>query len=214
MRLRDIPGLAERIASLRVIRTASFVSIPETIAGIEVLPMSLRHRDILELCGSPFVCGGPISISDIGAFLWIVSTEYRPPSFWGKIVRRKFLRRVARLRVPPPFGPLPADFDPGRHTVASICARIDDYLAETFTDAPAGGDGKIRPRAYCTTAALVDTFASEYGWTADYTRGLPIKALLQLLNRINERAGASVNDGTEDVVGRWLDRRNAELKAN
>jgi hypothetical protein len=201
LKLADIPGYADAVKQERFIRTAAFAPILERVCGVLVNPLTFQHLAMLETCGSPFVCGGPISIMDVGAFLWIVSPEYCK----SKWKRKRFLRRVGKLRYVFP-SPLPPDFHPGRYTLERAVHEVFDYISEAERDLPGSSGGRGGPGYYSIPAVIVDTIASAYGWGESYIMQTPIKRLLQYRNRIMERNGAGTLFNPSDAVRqRWLD---------
>ena len=53
----EIPGYREAVARERLARDASFMPVTETVAGFELVPMTLRQYLILSLMRSPLLTG-------------------------------------------------------------------------------------------------------------------------------------------------------------
>lgn len=177
MNLERSQAKARRIEE--VVRQRAMLPLPFEINGWTVRQFTLRHFSILIQLGSPFVCGGPARIEDVGVFLWVVSPEYDHSSFvspytlWGKVRRFFALRKrkafMARLSHHPRWGL----FEP----------RIRKYLARAFMDRPPSGPGKSI--AACYDASMIHRIAIYYHWTEDEIYAKPMARLFQYLNWIS-----------------------------
>lgn len=192
MSLTDqIPGLREAVEKEQFIRDTAFLDIPEQICGIDVKPLTLRHVLALSLVGSPFMVGGNPSPVDCAQFLWCVSTRWNPDSKWQ---RRLFMIRCGKINA------------------VDCVNQIDEFLRESFQDAPPRMGGGDRPSYYSYAAFMVDTFAHQYGWTDSQTLDMPCKRAFQLLCAIRKRNNpeATLFNPSDSVRGKWLDEINRE----
>ena len=169
----------------------------ESICGVAVLPMSLRHLSILRLTESPFIVGGLPTAVDVARFLWIVSPIHRPISgVKDKVAHLLFTWRLRGL-----------DF------VSSVTA-IRAYIDAAMADSPPQGDGN--GKAYFSfSASIVDLLGAEYGWTPEVVARLPLKATFQLVNRIRRRGDpkACLFNRSEKIKSPELLRLDAEARA-
>lgn len=172
------------------IRESAYLDCPETICGIEVLPLSIRHLVILDYLGSPFVSGGQADAGDVAQFLWIVSPLFE----WNaKEKRDKFTRGLRRLR-----------FHDANQQIA-------DYVAAAFADAP-GNSGKNEVAYVAWPAHLVHLFASEYGWDEKKVLGLPFRRAWQYwrcIAREHDPKRILFNPLSDRVKSDWLNSVNS-----
>lgn len=101
-----VPGLAELRARERQNRALAFAGLTHTLCGVEVLPLTPRHRLALQLTRNAFTVAGVEPMEgDLFAFLWLLSPDYRSPVQGGRIAsawRQWRLRRhVRRLDLAP-----------------------------------------------------------------------------------------------------------------
>lgn len=59
-------------------RAHVFLELPETICGIECVPLTPRRVEWLRLAKSPFIVGGKAGPIEVAQFLWIVSKQFTP----------------------------------------------------------------------------------------------------------------------------------------
>jgi hypothetical protein len=159
--LDDIPGLKEarERATEREheIRRGPFLPLPKVIAGVSLLPMTLRHYVHLDAVGSPFLIHEFGALEDVLQFLWLLSPDYVQPSPRLRLpdVRK---RRAAFLRKIKPRA--------GRCVLGRVCKKIRALVEETLFECPKPGrrrDAETRSIAHIA-ACLVDEFAGKYGW--------------------------------------------------
>jgi hypothetical protein len=87
------------------------------------------------------------------------------------------------------------------------CAEIYAYVEDAFADSPASsGEKSSAPSPTSWAAVLVDLFAREYGWRADYVLGIPLKCAFQYLRAITKhhRPDAIFFNPHDRVVGNYL----------
>lgn len=146
-------------------REAVYLDLPEKVGGYSVRPLTVLDYTTLHLVRSPFICGGHPEPGDVWQFLWHQSVKYSRTS---KLRARRF--RWSLYWYP--------DYP-------SLIVGIRAYVAEALGDMPGGG--KAGKSYYSFLASVVDCLASEYGWTRDAIRSLPIKEVAQYLKAIKRR---------------------------
>lgn len=183
----QIPGYREACEAERFARDLAFAEVPEDVCGIAVGPLNWLRFIRLALIGSPFVCGGNITPSEVAAALWLISTDYDPGA---RFKRWCFLQRLRRK------------------SYLKLCAGLDAYFQDALDEAP-GGQPVTGPSYYSAIAAHVDCFAHEYGWSEAAVVRLPFKQLFQLLRCIQSRHGDKIFFNPSDRVrGEWLQQQN------
>jgi len=189
--LEQIPGLRAAVAAEQFARDLAFAEVPEDVAGVAVGPLNWLRFTRLAVIGSPFICGGQVTPTNLKATLWLLAPNYNPASRWR---RWRFLRRADKI----PY--------------LKLINALDEYFRESLMDSPTGkrSEGES-PSYYSTIAAQVDLFANEYGWPAAEIIRLPFKQLWQLLRRIQARNGSEVFFNPSDKVrGAWLSAENSK----
>ena len=181
-----IPDLKEAVAHQNLVRDAAFILGRESVAGIAVRPLTVRHVAALQAVGNPFVACGVPEAADVAAFLWLVSPGYDPRA---RLRRWFFIRRLRRM----PY--------------LKLVEGIESWLAESFQDTQGGG--KAGPTYFSFAAALVGLIASEYGWSESAILELPVKRALQYRNEIQRRnnPNAPMFQPADRVINRWLNRQ-------
>jgi hypothetical protein len=201
---------AQAVAAERDARDYAFLDLPSEICGVDVLPMTLRTFIARVAMGCPFLRGYRVldladPVGHIGAFLWHLSVARARSRRLGPLAeyhaRTRFNEVVARIDL---FAVEPA---------------IDEYLEETFLDAPVpggGAEGAAAGEVYTSIAAtLVDLFAFDYGWPAAQVLDAPLVQLHQLLrsrslrknpnailfNRKSSKARSQAVLAGEDIFG-------------
>lgn len=144
---------------------------------------------------TPFIGGGEVTPAGIGAFLWACHRYYELPkkNWLGRIVNKKRDKFLLAL----------ADLDFGE-----IEYKIDEFLDETFFDAPQGG-GKGETPYVCGIAWMEYRMACDpFRWSSDRTLDTPLRRIYQLLRCDDIRHGAVLfnrySDGVKDEFMRDL----------
>lgn len=183
-----IPGLREAVEKEKFIRQAAFCGLPEIIEGIKVSPLAPRHLVILESIDSPFTSGRIPVPREVEECIWVLA-ECR---FASRAKRWLFHHRLRK-----------------KNYNATLQA-LYDYFDESFQDAPSGRSSKSGISYYSFSAALVDVFASEYGWGMEEIFNSPVKQLFQFLKIIRRRANPSVPlfNPSDSIRSRWLAEMN------
>jgi hypothetical protein len=178
--LQKIPGLKQAIDRERDIRDQSFLDIPESLCGVEVKPLTLRKLVALGQVGSPFVVGGVVKLYHAWAFM-VIASEARGLTKWA------VFRKIAK--------------SPSQDVVKAITNFID----ETFQDSPPNSKSEATSY-YSYAAAMVDVFASEYGWSEEEVLDIPLKRTFQYLKAITKRnrPNAILFNPSDKVRGKWL----------
>lgn len=205
MNLERSQAKAKRIED--VVRQRAMLPIPFDINGWTVKQFTLRHFSILIQIGSPFVCGGPARIEDVGVFLWVVSPEYDHRSFitphtllgkWKRFIalrrRKAFMKRLAHH-------PRWSLFEP----------RIRIYLKRAFMDRPPSGPGK--PIAACYDSSMIFRIVTWSHWTEDDIYEKPMARLFQYLNWISAPTMQPQFFPLQSaVISRFYDREDRKAK--
>ena len=152
----EIPGLREAIKREARVRDTAFLDGLEIVCGVEVVPLSLRRLIWLEQSHNGFVV--PWKFDDDSEafahaihFLFMMRPNYAPPkspkrSFWGDFVtglkEMVFIKRMAKK-------------DRGQ-----VVDELNQWLADSFMDAPSAGAGEVKTVPYASYPAyVIDLFA-------------------------------------------------------
>lgn len=220
----------EAVERQNLIRDLAFAGdserpLPETIAGFEVMPMTMRHFVNLRLIHSPFICGGKPTPNDAIAFLWQLNPEYSIANRRGKEL---FTDRCNRTFIVPPEPMLHLQFLMARwakvavrrlQRYGEVLIGIGQYLEEALLDAP-GGSGESRRASYFSDAAgYCDRFAKEYRWPVEYAMNAPFKLTFQLGKLIEARQRVEnklqpmfFNKLSDGVTARMLEEDNQRMR--
>lgn len=170
---------AQAAAALR--RDLAWVDAPHLVAGaIPLRPMCLPDYLALIVAGNAYVNDLTLPADPAGTdafwaahntqFLWRLSPDYR-------LNDSAAAARFARRRV----APLPHDL---------VASDIAEYLADTFTDAPAPvlEAGRVRaspPFPVSFAGAWTHRLATAYGWSRAEIAATPLKEIFQLFRLID-----------------------------
>src|SRR6266436_5404501 len=94
------PPYLEAVAAERLSRDAAVLGVRESIAGFEVLPLSLFHLLLLRIMRHPLLAGQVPSPVQLRDFLWALSPDYTPQNARGK---KRLTRRCRKLFYPPRY---------------------------------------------------------------------------------------------------------------
>lgn len=176
------------------VRDAAFLELTTAICGVEIRQMTPRDFLIIDGIGSPFIYGlkDQADNQDVVAFLWLISPRFRP----GRLAAWRFGRRCRKIN----FG--------------LAVKAIEQYVEDTFQDAPGGSPSNDTPFASCV-AFWVHRLSSAYGWDWRDVIRTPLKVLFQQLKCIE-----AVSDSKADlrsrrilkVQGERLRLKNARLQ--
>lgn len=189
-----VPGYREAVEHENTLRDAAFLEVPETICGIEVLPMTPRHFILLDAIGCPCVRGGTTSAEEIARFLWIISPEFRTVKTWfDRRVRARFVRRCRKINV------------------AEADKQIETYIEEAFQDSPGAQSGAAKVLDWSWIAALVHQSAAHYHWSESDILNLPLKRLFQYsrICKREENPRAIFFNPRDKARRAWLLQRNS-----
>jgi len=199
--------------------------IPESIAGFDVMPLTMRHFVNLRLIGSPFICGGKPTPNDAIAFLWQLNPEYSIANRQGKeLFRRRCEREFVVQKEPwlhlPVLMQSWAKRAVGRlQRYADVLIGIGQYLEEALIDAPGGGSAESRVSFYSDAAGYCDRFSAEYGWSVERSMTVPFKIAFQLSKPIDARRRIEAkqqpmffNKLSDAVTARMLEEDNQRMR--
>src|SRR5438046_741906 len=99
----DIPGYAVAVLKEQFSRDVAFLELNESVAGFELVPLTLRHYLILRSTRNPILWGDLPTPNQLFNFLWLLSPEYNGPQTRA---RKRFQRRCRKIFFPPQFLPL------------------------------------------------------------------------------------------------------------
>jgi len=181
-----IPGLQQAVERETAIRNQAFLDFPESICGIEVKPLTLRRMLLLESVGSPFICGGMVTPYHVGAF-FLAMTDAKGFARW------RLLRRVGLLKT------------------EDAIEGIKAFLDESLQDSPPKRNTGETASYYSATSAIVDVFASEYGWSRSEVLDDPVKRVFQYLKAIQRRNNpqAIQFNPSGRIICKYLEEQNA-----
>lgn len=184
-RLEDVQAKA------RQARVAAFVDYEPTVAGERLNPITLGTYNALVAFENGFATGGPVSVSDVIAFVWLHS-----PGFGQFETKRK--ARVARrvLRALHPRFPMlnallliVSEFPRWRflrrfcvptaeERIAEAVEEIRRLIKEAIHDIPTrDGDGEPPPVSF--TAHVLGVFRRDLGISFEETMRMPMRRVAQ-----------------------------------
>ena len=186
------PEYLAALAQEKVVWSAAWQPVNESICGIEVVPLTPRRLMLLELCDSPWIVGGLPAVEHVCAFLWALHPRYGPTA---RLRRWWFYRRLRRSRVP--F----LDFLDGIHA----------YLAEAFGDSPAAAPATDR-QSYALIVAYAHALCEPYNLAPDEIADMPLKQIFQLLKPLIKQSGRPVCNPSDAVRAKCRAKQNEERK--
>ena len=176
----------------RTNRDAAWLNLDANICGMKFRQMTVKDYLCLDAVDSPLLLGVIPSAAELAQFLWVLSPDFseRPED------KKRFCERVGKL----PY--------------ADTLAACREFVEKTFLDAPQS-DGKASgtPSYYSWITSLVDTLASEYGWTPFEVLELPLRQVFQLVRAIRKRRdpkAALFNPLSDKARCDWLKALNEE----
>ena len=179
-----IPGFDAAIAGERRDRSKALLGLPELIAGVVCMPLTLRRFEWLRAYNSPFVCGGKITDGAILQFLWFISPLF--PFDAIQEGRDAFIETNATL------------------DVVETMEGIDAFLDAAFLDAPEGATSKPY---YSPTAGLYHSLNESYPngeWTLERVLDTPLNVIYQLIKAADKSRGCLVTNRRSDALaGKW-----------
>lgn len=210
---RDCPGYAEMARREREIRDVPFLGLPETVAGLDCAPLTLRRLMWLQMVKSPFLTTAtpeellekPNLATDIIGFFWITSPVFDP----GNRRRRKqFDRTIEKSRLL-------------QKPAAEVVAEIKTYMAEAFMDAEEGPQEKSFYSSAAGTTYLchklfgLEIDVWENGWLRRFWRAvtgkpnaldIPLKIIRQYVraHRNSQNPTIFTNRLSDTKVREWL----------
>lgn len=147
-------------------RNYAFLGIPYVVAGVSILPLTLRKMLFLESVGNPFVCGGKANSEDSIQFLWCCSDKYS-----GSLDGFEDFRSQIDLQ--------------------NVVSETAEFVDAMFLDQLPCGESKCAPAA-SFTASMIHVFAKNYGWQIDSILDSPLPVLHQLLKLISRDNGNKI----------------------
>lgn len=193
----EIPGYNDALAEERRIREEAFLDLPHSICGLKIHQLTPRLLTRLNLVRTPFIFGGDITDARVAQFLWILSLDYAP----DKAVRDVFIESLLKSL----GGNLESAID-----------EIEEYLDDTFLDAPHGGGGASTAPYVCSIAWIVYSMAKEpFRWDEARTMDTPLRKSWQLIRcRALDNGATLVNRKSDSVTNEWGGKLNAMLNSD
>jgi hypothetical protein len=212
----EVPGYADAIARETLIRDAAFLGQHESIAGFEVVPITLRRYLLLSAAKNPLVAvrKTPVAPLELVAFLWALHPEHG-----DQAARKRFLVRC-RAFCPPEL--------PWIHTPRAMrrcaakyarsleeCLRVTqaarEYMAEAMQDEPPRAEVRgFRPAYYSSAAFWCAQMAREYHFSMQETLDMPLKVLHQFAKEYQSHTSdVPLFNPSGKVLSDWLAGRNA-----
>ena len=194
----QIPGRAEAIEAEQRARELSFLPFAEPLFGFEQKPLTFRHFFLLELAGSPFVCGGIPQPGHVAMFLWIRSPQFEAANdFLTRCKRNRFIRRCRNI----PF--------------VDAVQKIRETVDEAMQDGPSSAGRNTGGAPAAMLAMAVHRIAMNYGWDEETILDLPIARAMQYarLIQLTLDDDAPVINRSDRLAGEWLAKLNAMPEA-
>ena len=161
--------IAEAAAFEKRLRLEAIIGVDQEVACFTLRQVTVRDLLNLEFSENRLVTGDEPELDDLIAFVLMLSNDR--PLFAGRYARKvgKILRDYAVVRL-----------------------ELVSYFNAAFNDMPAvTGSGAIKsPDGFDSSVSvmtLVDSIASNYGWTLREILDMPLSTALQLLQRILHR---------------------------
>lgn len=191
-------------------RTVAWASVPETVLGINLRPLTPAIYTALSGTGNAFLSDANPREHDLRNFVWFCSPSFNPDNP-GRSAK---WRRWQMLRLRMALGKRRRGQSRSvavMHNFASACAEVYAILDAAFADSKPRVDGPSRPIAASFEAQLVDSFAREYlMWPLPQPiRHTPIKQLMQMARCIDRRT-LGADDKYFDRAENDTDRRFLE----
>lgn len=187
-----VPGYREAVEKESAARDAAFIETPRTICGVDVLPLTLHHLVLLSFVRSPFIVGGVPDGGSVVQFLWITSPQFKPSDINARDV---FIADCRKL--------------PFVEAVTGIKAHVDAAFSD-FSVPSGPSAASIASHA----AYLVDAMASEYHWSEQEIRTMPLARIAQyirIIRRRNDPKAIFVNPSDHIVSAHYRAKNAARL---
>jgi hypothetical protein len=203
--LNQVEGYADAVERQDLLRDMAFLGVPETLCGIAVAPMTFRHLLWLQTIRSPFI--GLSSLEektahlDVAAFFKTLAPLARPSFMMPKSPElAAFMKSVGKIKLP------------------NALKGVREFVADTFMDAPGGGEGGNAASYFSVGAAAVHRLCSKYGGIdpnpMNYPSAvdMPLKAAFQLFKCLKreENPKAILFNGLSDKIkSRWIEQQTS-----
>lgn len=198
---------SQRIEAIRLAsqkrRAEAWAMVPETVLGLELVPLTPARYSILRGIGNAYLTGRVPGEADLRNFIWFCSPKFNPDSplaslRWKPMVLWQLNRMLGC------YSFLVRRDEIVMQNFYRACLQIHEIVDSTFRDSPPNGeDGQ--PLAASYEAQVINLFAQEYQmWPLPQPiRHTPIKQLNQLARCIDR-----YNGGKEDT---YYDREEHNL---
>lgn len=157
------------------LRVTAYLDISHKICGIEVKQLTLYHLAYLDNINNFFVVKQDRAVQDYDVvnFLWIVSAEWKLRDAQAHLEFTK--TKCTNI-----------DYEQAFIEITKYLEKemIDSLETKIEHDRVTGK--RMAPRN-CWLTQYIDILASEYGWTVEYIKHLPIAIVLQLVRVVEAR---------------------------
>lgn len=165
-----VPHYKEAVEEETHRREADFLSDVTSVCGIKVYKLNMRLLSVLTLTKNPLVTGGSVKLTDAFSFLWIISVEFS----LDENKRKLFFEMLSNTLLE------------DENTLDRAVDDINKYLSYSFEDCLSANSKREVPYV-SGNAALVDLFASEYGWTEQQVFNAPLRRIWQYIRAMRLR---------------------------
>lgn len=160
----DYPGYEEAVDRECLIRNAAFLDITETVAGFELVPLTIERWIILRIAKNALLYGDVPTPESLAQFLWVCSPRFNAMGkgrAWFLFCCSRKFKNLLRVQA-----------------IIAACRR---YIEDTFQDRPMGSSVEGHQIAYFSDAAfLCYAVASRTGWHEEYIlRKMPLKRVFE-----------------------------------
>lgn len=158
--------IAEASSFEKKLRLEGVLGVDQELFGLNLRQVTVKDLLHLEFTENRLVTGEVPENDDLIAFFLMLSTD--KPFF-----KKRYLKKIGRFI---------RDYECFRHEL--IC-----YFSAAFNDMPSNGDDSavLSNESSVSIVTLIDTLASNYGWTLDEILNTHLSTALQLLQRIMMR---------------------------
>lgn len=179
----EYPEYVEALERESFLRDSAFIGLPESVAGFELRPMSLRDWITLRITRSPFLHGTNSTLEDLCRFLWLQSVDFSH----NERARKRFYKRCREFSGG--WTKKQKQLASLRFTEAALACR--SYVLEALMDMPGGKKTEgFEPSYYSDGAFMCGLLGREFGYSREDVLSMPLKQLWQLISEIKDTAAA------------------------
>lgn len=198
LNVASIPGYLDAVHKEQFARDEAFLGITKSVAGFELVPMTLWHFLVLRVTRNPLLWGGMPTPAQLRDFLWLLSPGYRKTGGW-----RKWLHNLrCRWFMPPKYLALwntkraragHIVRNRRRHLAAAqVLLAVHDYATATFMDRPSCNQHGFAPDYYSDAAFFCMMLGRECGWSQKESLKTPMRRIFQYANEMKQHYSSKV----------------------